>query len=67
MLEILHYYNQFLLSEKQTKKVFTIDTDSLTSEQVVEEVKQIITETSGYSFDKFDNSPSTQKNLSDFV
>jgi len=39
----------------------------LTSEEVVEEIKQIITDTSGYSFDKFDNSPSTQKNLNDFV
>jgi deoxyadenosine/deoxycytidine kinase len=67
LFDILHYYNQFLLSENQTKKVFTIDTDNLTSEKVVEEVKQIITNTSGYSFDKFNNAPSTQKNLSDFV
>jgi deoxyadenosine/deoxycytidine kinase len=67
LLEILHYYNQFLLSENQTKEVFTIDTDRLTSDEVVEQVKQIITETSGYSFDKFENAPSTQKNLSDFV
>jgi len=67
LLEILHYYHQFLLSENKTKKVFTIDTDNLTSEEVVEEIKQIITDTSGYSFDKFDNAPSTQKNLNDFV
>jgi deoxyadenosine/deoxycytidine kinase len=67
LMEILHYYNQFLLSENQTKKVITIDTDSLTSEEVVEEIKLIITDTSGYSFDKFNCAPSTQKNLSDFV
>ncbi|MHA1478377.1 MAG: hypothetical protein ACTSPU_09285, partial [Promethearchaeota archaeon] len=71
LLEILSYYNQFLeidkKKEKRTKKIFTINTDKLTSEEVVEQIKQIITDTSGYSFDKFDNAPSTQKNLNDFV
>ena len=67
LLEILSYYNQFLFSENRTKKVITIDTDNLTTEEVVEEIKQIITDTSGYSFDKFDNAPSTQKNLNDYV
>ena len=71
LLEILSYYNQFLEIdkniEKRTKKIFTINTDKLTSEEVVEQIKQIITDTSGYSFDKFDNTPSTQKNLNDFV
>jgi len=67
LLKILSYYNQFLFSENQTKKVFTLDTDNLTSEEVVVEIKRIITDTSGYSFDKFDNAPSTQKNLNDFV
>ncbi|NVM16241.1 MAG: deoxynucleoside kinase [Candidatus Lokiarchaeota archaeon] len=67
LLEILSYYNQFLFSKNQTKKVFTLDTDKLISEEVVEEIKRIITDTSGYSFNKFDNAPSTQKNLNDFV
>jgi deoxyadenosine/deoxycytidine kinase len=67
LLEILSYYNQFLSSENQTKKVFTIDTDKLTSEEVVDEIKRIITDISGFSFDKFDNAPSTQKNLNDFM
>jgi deoxyadenosine/deoxycytidine kinase len=67
LLEILSYYNQFLNSENQTKKVFTIDTDKLTSEEVVDEIKRIINDISGFSFDKFDNAPSTQKNLNDFV
>lgn len=67
LLEILSYYNQFLYSENKTKKVFTIDTDSLTSEEVVDKIKRIITDISGFSFDKFDNAPSTQKNLNDFV
>jgi len=67
LLEILSYYNQFLYSENKSKNVFTIDTDSLTSEEVVDGIKRIITDTSGFSFDKFDNAPSTQKNLNDFV
>ena len=67
LLEILSYYNQFLYSDNKTRKVFTIDTNSLTSEEVVDEIKRIITATSGFSFDKFDNTPSTQKNLNDFV
>ena len=67
LLEILSYYNQFLYSENKTNKVFTIDTDSLTSEEVVDKIKRIITDISGFSFDKFDNAPSTQKNLNDFV
>lgn len=67
LLEILSYYNQFLYSENKSKNVFTIDTDSLTSEEVVDGIKRIITDTSGFSFDKFDNAPSTQKNLIDFV
>ena len=65
LLEILSYYKLFLLN--QPKKFFTINTDKLTSEEVVEEIKLIITDNSGYSFDKFDNAPPTQKNLNDFV
>lgn len=67
LLKILSYYNQFLLSKTQTKKIFIIDTDKLTVEEVVEEIKKIITNLSGYSFNKHVNSPSTQKNLHDFM
>jgi len=71
LLKILSYYNQFLLSKTQTKKIFIIDTDKLTAEEVVEEIKKIITNLSGYSFNKHVNSPSpspsNQKNLNDFV
>jgi len=67
LLKILSYYNQFLLSKTQTKKIFIIDTDKLTTEEVVEEIKKIITNLSGYSFNKHVNSPSTQKNLNDFI
>ncbi len=69
LLKILSYYNQFLLSKTQTKKIFIIDTDKLTAEEVVEEIKKIITNLSGYSFNKHVNSPSpsNQKNLNDFM
>jgi deoxyadenosine/deoxycytidine kinase len=71
LLKILSYYNQFLLSKTQAKKIFIIDTDKLTTEEVVEEIKKIITNLSDYSFNKHVNSPSTltstQKNLNDFV
>ena len=67
LLKILSYYNQFLLSKTQTKKISIIDTDKLTTEEVVEEIKKIITNLSGYSFNKHVNSPSTQKNLNDFM
>ncbi len=67
LLKILSYYNQFLLSKTQTKKIFIIDTDKLTTEEVVEEIKKTITNLSGYSFNKHVNSPSTQKNLNDFM
>ncbi len=67
LLKILSYYNQFLLSKTQAKKIFIIDTDKLTTEEVVEEIKKIITNLSDYSFNKHVNSPSTQKNLNDFM
>jgi len=67
LLKILSYYNQFLLSKTQAKKIFIIDTDKLTTEEVVDEIKKIITNLSDYSFNKHVNSPSTQKNLNDFM
>jgi len=66
LLKILSYYNKFLLSKTQAKKIFTIDTDKLTTEEVVDEIKKIITNLSDYSFNKHVNSPS-QKNLNDFM
>ena len=67
LLKILSYYHQFLLSKNQANKIFIIDTDKLTTEEVIEEIKKIITNLSGYSFNKYVNSPSTQKNLNDFM
>ena len=67
LLKILSYYNQFLLSKNQAKKIFIIDTDKLTTEEVVEEIKKKITNLSGYSFNKHVSSPSKQRNLNDFM
>ncbi|MBY8978938.1 MAG: deoxynucleoside kinase [Candidatus Lokiarchaeota archaeon] len=67
LLEILSYYNQFLFSKTQTKKVFTIDTNKSTAENVIEEIKKIVIDLSGYSFNKYDNSSSTQKILKEFM
>ncbi len=67
LLKILSYYNQFLLSKTQTKKIFIVDTDKLTTEEAVEEIKIIITNLSDYSFNKHVSSPSKQRNLNDFM
>lgn len=71
LLKILSYYDQFLLSKTQVKKIFIIDTDKLTTEEVVEEIKKLITNLSDYSFNKHVSSPSTQnstqKILNDFM
>jgi deoxyadenosine/deoxycytidine kinase len=67
LLEILSYYNQFLFPKTQPKKVFTIDTNNLTAENVIEGIKKIVIDLSGYSFNKYDNSSSTQKILNGFM
>ncbi len=69
---ILSYYNQFLFSKDNKDRVFTIDTDKLTPEEVVEEIKGIISELSGYSFEKIEQPPkklirTSQMNLVDFL
>ncbi len=66
LLKILSYYNEFLLSKNQAKNVLILETDNLTAEDVVEEIKKIITDLSGYSFRKSDKSPNTQKKINEF-
>jgi len=67
LLEILSYYNQFLFPKTQTNKVFTIDTNNLTAENVIKDIKNIVTDLSGYSFNKYDKTSSTQKKLNEFM
>ncbi|MFX1321359.1 MAG: deoxynucleoside kinase [Promethearchaeota archaeon] len=64
LIKILSYYNQFL-SKKQN--VFKIDTENLTVEDVIDKIKIIITDLSGYSFDKLEKSVTTQMNLNKFL
>lgn len=65
LLKILSYYKEFLLNKKEN--VTILDTDSLSPEQVVKEVKKIITELSGYSFEKQDKFPANQMSLLKFL
>ena len=67
LLKIISYYNQMLLSKRDKKKVFIIDTDELSLEEVLKEVKEKITDISGYLFMKLIKQPSTQMNLIRFL
>ena len=67
LLTILSYYNQFLLSKENKEKVFIIDTDDLSPDEALNEVKMIITDISGFSFKKLIKPPSTQMNLMKFL
>lgn len=52
LITIISYYNQFLSSDDIKKKVFTIDTDRLTPEDVAEKIEDVIENLSGYSIKK---------------
>ncbi len=67
LLKILSFYNQMLLSKRDKKKVFIIDTDELSLEEVLKEVEEKITDISGYLFRKLLKQPSTQMNLIRFL
>jgi len=64
LLKIISYYKQFLSNKEG---VFMIDTEDLSPEEVVNKMKELITQLSGYSFDKFERSFSTQMNLMKFL
>ncbi|MFW9783901.1 MAG: deoxynucleoside kinase [Candidatus Heimdallarchaeota archaeon] len=67
LIKILSTYDQMLLSKNHSHKLFIIDTNDLSEDDVVKEVKYIITQISGYAFKKLDKIPITQKTLSDFL
>jgi len=67
LLKILSFYNQMLLSKRDKKKVFIIDTDELSPEEVLKEVEEKITDISGYLFTKLTKQPSTQMDLIRFL
>ncbi|MFX0039900.1 MAG: deoxynucleoside kinase [Promethearchaeota archaeon] len=64
LLKILSYYKQFLSNKEG---VFTINTEALDPEEIIDEMKKLITQLSGYSFDKFEKPLSTQMNLMKFL
>ncbi|MFX1239292.1 MAG: deoxynucleoside kinase [Promethearchaeota archaeon] len=67
LLAILSYYNQFLASLTKTKKIFSIDTDGLTPDEVLVEVEKIIFDLAGYSFKTRLKPPETQMSLKKFL
>ena len=64
LLTILSYYKQFLSTKEG---VFMIDTDNITPNHVINEMKKLITHVSGYSFEKAKKSISTQMNIKKFL
>ncbi len=64
LLTILAYYKQFLSSKEG---VFMINTDNLTQDDVINEMKKLITQLSGYSFEKLEKPTSTQMNIMKFI
>jgi len=64
LLTILAYYKQFLSTKTN---VFPINTNDLTPKEVVDKIKTIITDLSDYSFEKIEQSSTTQMNLNKFL
>jgi thymidylate kinase len=64
LLTILSYYKQYLSTKTN---IFPIGTNNLTPDEVVNEIKHIITDLSDYTFEKLKQSPTTQMNLDLFL
>ena len=64
LLTIVSYYKQFLSTKT---KIFPINTNDLTSDEVVFEIKKIITILSDYTFEKLEQSSTTQMNLDEYL
>ena len=67
LLTILSYYNQFLSSNDIREKVFIIDTDKLTPEQVIEEIQEIFEDLTGCTSKKSFKPPKAQMSLFKFL
>ena len=67
LLKIISFYNQFLLPKKEKNKIFIVNTENLTAEEVLKEVAEIITELSGYYFKKIVKSSATQLSIEGFI
>ncbi|KKM71760.1 hypothetical protein LCGC14_1427390 [marine sediment metagenome] len=64
LLKILSYYKRFLSSKQG---LFMIDTNDLTSKEVVDKLKIFITDLSDYSFERLKKASTTQTNMSKFL
>ena len=64
LLRIISFYKQFLSTKSN---VFTIDTNDLIPEEVIDKIKEIITDLSDYSFEKIELPSTTQMNLTKFL
>lgn len=67
LLKIISYYNQFLLSKKDKDKIFIINTENLTDEDILKNIEDIINEISDYRFKKVVKPPAHQMNLINFL
>ncbi|MBY8986194.1 MAG: deoxynucleoside kinase [Candidatus Lokiarchaeota archaeon] len=63
LLKILSYYKQFLSARTN---IFTIDTENLNPDDVVNKIRNIIINLSDYSFEKMQQPSTTQMNLSEY-
>lgn len=67
LLKIISFYNQLLLQKKEKNKIFIINTENLTAEEVLKEVLEIIVDLSGYYFEKNLKPPQTQRSIEEFI
>ena len=63
LLKILSYYKQFLSARTN---IFTINTENLNPDDVVNKIRNIIIDLSDYSFEKMQQPSTTQMNLSEY-
>ncbi|TFG01038.1 MAG: hypothetical protein EU540_04490 [Promethearchaeota archaeon] len=67
LLKIISFYNQFLLQKKEKNKIFIVNTENLTAEEVLKEIEEIIVDLSGYYFKKIVKSPQNQMSIKEFI
>ena len=66
LLKIISFYNQFLLQKKEKNKIFIVNTENLTAEEVLKEIEEIIVDLSGYYFKKIVK-PQNQMSIKEFI
>jgi thymidylate kinase len=64
---VLSNYEKMLISSNDRNKVFIVDTEGLTTEELLKKIEDLITQITGYSFKKVQKTPPTQINLLNFI